>query len=63
MVLQKALWFYEEPSPTIESFCKWCLKEPFFKVLWDTFIGSLKNSLMKWFFKEPLFGRFFEILP
>jgi len=27
--------------------------------VWDTIIGSLKNSLRKWFFKEPWFERFF----
>jgi len=36
------------------------LKNPILKVLWDTFIGSLKNSLSKCFFKEPWFERFFE---
>jgi len=29
------------------------LKIHFLKVQWDTFIGSLKNSLRKWLFKEP----------
>jgi len=29
-------------------------------VLWETFIGSLKNSLRKWFYKEPWFERFIE---
>jgi len=37
---------------------KLCLKETFFKVIWDTFIGSLKNYLRKWLFKEPWFERF-----
>jgi len=31
-----------------------------FTVLWDTFIGSLRNSLRKWFFTESWFKRFFE---
>jgi len=31
----------------------------FVKVLWDTFIGSLKNLFIKGFFKEPWFERFF----
>jgi len=29
------------------------------KVLGDTFMGYLKNSLRKWFSKEPWFERFF----
>jgi len=32
----------------------------YLKVLRDTFIGSLKNSLLKWFFKATWFERFFE---
>jgi len=46
--------------------CGSSLKEPFFKVLWHTFIGSLKISFRKWFSKEPWFERFFvepEMLP
>jgi len=38
----------------------------FLKVLSDTFIGSLKNSVRKWFFKEPWFEKFFvesEMVP
>jgi len=35
---------------------KWYLKT-ILKVLWDTFIGSLKNYLRKWFFKEPCFEK------
>jgi len=31
-----------------------------FKVLLDTFTGSLKNSLRTWFFKEPWFERLFK---
>jgi len=36
------------------------LKKHLLKVLCDTFLGSLKNSLNKRFFKEPWFERFFE---
>jgi len=56
MVLSKALWFYEEPSST---------EEPLF-FFWGIFIGTLKNYLRKWFFKEPWFERFFvepEMVP
>jgi len=35
------------------------LRNPFLKVLSNTFICSLTNYLRKWIFKEPLFERFF----
>jgi len=35
------------------------LKNQIVRVLWDTFIGSMKNSLRKWFFREPWFKRLF----
>jgi len=43
------VWFYEEPSLT---------GEPLFFVS-GNIIGSLKNSLKKWFSKEPWLERFF----
>jgi len=56
MVLEKALWFYEEPSPTGDPFWKWCLKETsvegslrhLYKVLGRTLKGN-----------EPWYERFF----
>jgi len=42
------------------------LKNHCFRVILVSFIGSLKNSLRKWFFKEPWFERFFvesEMVP
>jgi len=46
--------FFKEHFKEINS-----LKNPGLKVFGDTVIGSLKNYLMKWFFKEPWIERFF----
>jgi len=62
MVLEKVLWFYKEPSPTEKPFWKWCLKEPFLKVLWDTFIGSLKKILIQFFNSFYLYSPFSQII-
>jgi len=51
-------WRFREVPSSLCGTINGALKNHVLKVLWDTLIGSLKNSFRKRFFKEPWFERF-----